>query len=146
MSLNIAHLAMWHAAVTLALTGVIWTVQLAVYPQFSSVGRECFVDFHRRYVRGITFVVTPLMGAEVLTAIALFLLGVRGPLFLGSLALLTTIWAITLLVELPLHRQLGAGFDEDAHRNLVLANWGRTLAWSARAAMVGAWLYGLSAW
>lgn len=144
MGFNIALLATIHASVTAALAGVIWTVQLAVYPQFDGVGRDGFAAFHRRYVRGITWVVTPLMGAEVLTAALLLWQGVRGPLFLGSLVLLATLWAITLAVELPLHRKLAAGFDADVHRNLVWTNWARTLAWTARAVMVNYWMFTLS--
>jgi len=146
MSLNVAHLALLHLLFTTALAGVIWTVQLAVYPQFGSVSAECFRAFHRHYLRGITWLVTPLMGVEFVTAVALWWSGVRGPVFLGSLVLLATIWAITFIVELPLHRKLGAGFDRDAHRNLLWANWARTLAWTARTVMVGVWFYSLSGW
>lgn len=144
MSLTLAHLALLHVAATFALAGLIWAVQLGIYPQFAAVGREAFVDYHRRYVRGIACVVAPLMGAEALTGGLLLWLGVRGPLFLGSLVLIATIWAITFAVEVPLHRKLGQGFDAEAHRHLVLTNWARTLAWTARAVMVGAWLFTLS--
>lgn len=144
MTLNLAHLALVHVGVSFALLGLIWAVQLAVYPQFAAVGREAFVDYHRRYVRGISGIVAPLMGAEVVTAGLLLWQGVRGPLFLGSLVLIATIWAITFVVELPLHRKLGQGFDADAHRQLVLTNWARTIAWTARAVMIGAWLFTLS--
>lgn len=146
MAFNIAHLAFLHVLVTAALVGVIWTVQLAIYPQFDGVGRDGFAAYHRRYVRGISGVVTVLMGVEALTAGLLFWQGVRGPFFLGSLVLLATIWAITFAVEVPLHRRLGQGFDAEAHRHLVWTNWARTLAWTARAVMVSAWLYNLSAW
>lgn len=146
MSFNIAHLALLHVLATAALTGVIWTVQLGVYPQFDAVGRDGFAAYHRRYVRGISAVVIPLIGLEALTAGLLFWQGVRGPLFLGSLVLIATIWAITFAVEVPLHRRLGRGYDAEAHRQLVWTNWARTLAWTARTAMVGTWLFSLSAW
>ncbi len=142
---NLAHLAIAHVAVTAALAGLSWAVQVAVYPLFDAVGAEGFASYHRRYVRGITFVVAPLMGAEVVTAALLLLQGVRGPLFLGSLVLIATIWAITFAVEVPLHRRLGAGFDAGDHRALVLTNWARTLAWTARTIMVACWLFTLSA-
>ncbi|MBA3848575.1 MAG: hypothetical protein C0502_01085 [Opitutus sp.] len=141
---NLAHLAIAHVAVTAALAGLIWAVQLAVYPLFDGVGADRFAAYHRRYVRGISFVAVPLMGAEAATAGLLLLQGVRGPLFLGSLVLIATIWAITFAVEAPLQRRLGAGYDAGAHRALVLANWARTLAWTARAIMVGVWLFTLS--
>ncbi len=144
MSVNVAHLAVLHVGVTCALAGLIWVVQLAVYPLFDGVGRDGFAAFHRRYVRGVSFVVVPLMGAEVLTAALLFLQGARGPLLLGSFVLIATVWLITFLVELPQHRRLAGGFDPEAHRVLIFANWARTVAWTARAVMVGAWLFTLT--
>jgi hypothetical protein len=144
MSANVAHLAILHVAVTCALAGLVWVVQLAVYPLFDGVGRDGFPAFHRRYVRGVSFVVAPLMGAEVVTAALLVLQGARGPLLLGSFVLIATIWLVTFLVELPQHRRLAGGFDPEAHRVLVFANWARTLAWTARAVMVGAWLFTLT--
>jgi hypothetical protein len=38
-----------------------------------------------------------------------------------------------------MHAVLGRGFDDAAHERLVTTNWIRTLAWSARAAIL-AWL------
>jgi hypothetical protein len=145
MSLNLAHLAILHVVVTAALAGVVWVVQLAVYPLFDGVGADRFAAYHARYMRGITGVVAPLIGAEVLSAAGLLWLGVRGPLFLGSLVLIAMIWAITFAVEIPLHRKLGRGYDAEAHRHLVIANWARTLGWTARAVMVSCWLFTLSA-
>lgn len=144
MTFNLAQLALVHAGVTFALAGLIWAVQLAVYPHFSAVGREAFPAYHRRYVRGISFVVVPLIGTEVVTAALLLVEGVRGPLFLGSLVLIGMIWLVTFAVEVPLHRKLSAGFEPEAHRHLVLANWARTLGWTARAVMIGFWLFTLT--
>jgi len=144
MSLNLALLALLHTGATFALTGLIWAVQLAVYPQFSSVGATDFAAYHRRYVRGITFVVGPLIAVEVITAGLLWYAGVRGSLFLGSLVLIAMIQAITFFVEVPLHQKLSRGFDAEAHRQLVLGNWARTVGWTTRAVMVGTWFYTLS--
>lgn len=144
MSPYLAHLAVVHVGVTCALAGLIWAVQLAVYPLFDAVGPDRFAAYHRRYVRGITAVVAPLIGAEIASAALLLWLGVRGPLFLGSLVLIAMIQAITFAVEVPLHRKLSQGYDAAQHRLLVLTNWTRTLGWTARAAMVGAWFFTLS--
>jgi hypothetical protein len=141
---NLAHLALVHAGVTAALAGLIWVVQIAIYPLFDGVGPDRFAGYHRRYVRAVTFVVAPLIGAETLTAVLLWWQGVRGPLFLGSLVLIAMNWAVTFAVEVPLHRRLSRGYDADAHRQLVFANWSRTLGWTARAVMIGAWLFTLS--
>lgn len=138
------HLALVHLAATCALAGLIWTVQLAIYPLFDGVGREAFPAFHRRYVRGISWIVAPLMGVEALTAGLVLAAGERAPLFLLGVALIAAIWLVTFLVEVPRHRRLAAGFDAAAHRELVGANWARTLAWTARAALVSAWLFAFS--
>lgn len=141
---NVADLAVAHLAITAAMAGVLWVVQLAVYPLFDAVGSAGFTAYHRRYNRAVSCVVAPLMLAEAASALALVLQGVRGPLFLGSLATLATIWLMTFFVQVPLHRQLARGYDAAVHRQLVLTNWFRTAAWTARAVMVGLWLLSLS--
>jgi hypothetical protein len=35
-----------------------------------------------------------------------------------------------------MHRRLERGFDADAHRRLVLGNWVRTVAWTARGVIL----------
>jgi hypothetical protein len=52
-----------------------------------------------------------------------------------GLLLVVAIWFSTFAVQVPLHRQLAAGFDALALRRLVRSNWLRTIAWSARAAL-----------
>lgn len=125
-----------HLAVTGAMAGVLAVVQAAVYPLFDGVGREGFAAYHRRYTARVGWVVGPLMAAEVVTAGALLAAGLRGGAFLGSLGLLVLAWAMTALVQVPLHRRLAAGFDPAAYRRLVATNWGRTVAWAARAGLV----------
>ena len=121
-----------HEAATWALTGLIWTVQLVHYPLFSQVGRENFPAYHQRHTRQITWVVAPLMLAEVFTAGWLILDGCRDRWFLASLAPLGFNWLSTLLVQIPLHGKLAAGFDAQVHHRLVSTNWWRTAAWSLR--------------
>jgi len=58
----------------------------------------------------------------------------------AGLGLLLIIWASTLLLQVPMHRKLGVGFDAEAWRFLVRSNWVRTIAWSLRAALVTVWL------
>lgn len=125
-----------HLAVTGAMAGVLWAVQLAVYPLFGAVGRADFPAYHRRYATRIGWVVGPLMLAEAATAAALWLGGLRAAGFSASLALLAIAWVSTAFVQVPLHRRLAAGYAAGAHRWLVRSNWLRTAAWSARAALV----------
>jgi hypothetical protein len=121
-----------HYAVTWALVGLIWTIQMVHYPLFAQVGPEHFVAYHRRHTREITLVVGPLMLAELVTAALLVLEGNRDPWLLASLPLLALIWISTGFVQIPLHNTLTSGFDAHAHRRLVSTNWWRTAAWSAR--------------
>ena len=123
-----------HHAATWALVGLIWVVQLVQYPLFAQVGREAFVSYHQRYTRQITWVVAPLMFAEIGTAAWLVIAGSRDPWLLASLVPLAFNWISTWLVQIPLHDKLATGFDERAHQRLVTTNWWRTAAWSARAA------------
>lgn len=125
-----------HLAVTGALAAILWVVQLAVYPLFDAVGRDGFAAYHRRYTAGIARVVGPLMLTEAGTAVLLWLGGLRGPVFLGSLVLLAVAWISTAAVQVPLHRRLTAGYEAGAHRRLVRTNWLRTGAWTARALLV----------
>ncbi len=121
-----------HYAVTGALVGLIWTIQMVHYPLFAQVGPEHFVAYHRRHTREITLVVGPLMLAELVTAALLVLEGNRDPWLLASLPLLALIWISTGFVQIPLHNTLTSGFDAHEHRRLVTTNWWRTAAWSAR--------------
>lgn len=121
-----------HLAATWALVGLIWTIQLVHYPLFAQVGKECFVSYHRQHTRRITWVVAPLMFAELVTAGVLMFLGLREPWLIASLLPLGFNWVSTALVQIPLHNQLALGFDSKAHRRLVATNWWRTIAWSLR--------------
>lgn len=125
-----------HIAVTIAMAGILWVVQLAVYPLFGTVGRADFAGYHRRYTTGIGYVVGPLMAIEVLTAAALLWQGFRPVPFVASLALLAVNWVSTAAVQVPLHHRLARGYELPAHRRLVRSNWVRTIAWTARAGLV----------
>lgn len=127
-----------HAGVTLMMTGVIWVVQVCLYPLFAHVGDARFLDYHRGHSVRISFVVVPLMIAEFGTAIGLAMHVPQGVepwwTWLG-LGLLLAIWAATFLLAVPKHRTLSGGFEAEAHRKLVAQNWIRTALWSARSCL-----------
>ncbi len=126
-----------HLATTLAMTGVIWFVQLVHYPLFRYASRPTFSDFADAHQRRTSWVVMPLMLTELASAVALVWWvapPARTPA-LVALVLLLVIWLSTFFVLVPLHRRLSRGFDARAARRLVGTNWIRTAAWSARAAL-----------
>jgi hypothetical protein len=79
------------------------------------------------------------MAVEAFTAIALLWwrpAGVSEELAWLGAGLLLVIWASTFALQIPRHNVLSRGFDERAHRALVLTNWIRTAAWSLRRGLV----------
>lgn len=126
-------------AATLYLVGVIWIVQILVYPLMANVGAEGYSAYHNLHTTRISPLVVPAMIVELLTAIYF----VFAPLekvdyrycWFG-LALVLIIWISTFLLQVPLHEKLAGGFDAEVQRNLVLTNWIRTIAWSLRGALV----------
>lgn len=125
-----------HAAATLFLTGLIWTVQIVHYPLFAQVGDADFPAYERAHVERISWIAGPSMAVEAVSALALAALLPSGPgrrwAVLGLL-LLTVIWLSTALLQVPLHNLLARGLDREAVARLVQTNWIRTAAWSARA-------------
>ncbi len=43
---------------------------------------------------------------------------------------------MSMLLQVPAHRRLSAGFDDRAASRLVETNWLRTALWSARSALI----------
>ncbi len=129
------------------MVGVIWTIQWVHYPLMADVGEATFPAYHRRHMQRITHVVAPVMLVELGSGLWLFGLaaasverapGVGGSfgLLSSSLALLMVAWFSTVVVQVPQHRRLRSGYDRPSIRRLVIGNWIRTVAWTARAALL----------
>lgn len=125
-----------HAAATWALIGLIWTVQVVLYPLFGRCGREAFQGYHAAHMCGITVIVAPLMFLELGTAAWLVVGGERNVWLLASLLPLGVSWISTALLQVPLHKKLERGFDEGSWRKLVATNWWRTMAWTSRGVLL----------
>ena len=124
-----------HLVATLLMAGVIVFVQVVHYPLMDRVGRDGFARYEDGHTRRTSFVVVPLMTAELASAVWLAAAPpspeLRAPAYAG-LALLAVIWLSTALLQVPAHRRLSEGFHPAAHRRLVGTNWIRTVAWLAR--------------
>lgn len=124
-----------HGAATLAMVGLIWFVQIVHYPLFAQVGREQFAQYEWLHQARTAQVVGPLMLTEALTATLLLLSDLtpaaRNLAWIG-MALLVVIWLSTVLLQVPLHRRLAAGYDSRSAARLVSSNWLRTIAWTLR--------------
>ena len=123
---------------TLFMVGVIWMCQIAHYPLLADVG-SALPAYQARNTRLTTYVVGPPMLVELGAAALLVVWRPAAiPLWtaLLGLALVGVIWLATMLASVPMHERLGRGFDPAAHRRLVATNWIRTIAWTARGALV----------
>ena len=123
-------------ASTLPLVGLIWLIQLVHYPLFARVGADAFTDYHAAHTRLITLIVAPLMLVELVAAFASTQTSESTPLLWLGLGLAIAVWLVTMLISVPQHNVLSPGFNANAHAILVSTNWLRTLAWTARGAIV----------
>ena len=122
-----------HAAVTAALAGLVWVVQLVVYPAFRIAGpTDAWPAYHRRHTTAMALVVAVPWAVQGLVVAAL-LVRQPGPLVLLAAALAATTVAVTVLVSVPLHTRLGPVYDDQVAPRLIRTNWARTAAWSAGA-------------
>jgi len=128
-----------NAFATLVMVGLIWFVQVVHYPLFAKVGNSGFSDYEQSHQRRTTLVVAPFMLIEAATAIALIGFRPSGvsvvSAFLG-VSLVGVIWFSTAFLQVPAHERLAKSFSPIAHRSLVVSNWLRTVAWSARSLLV----------
>lgn len=123
-----------------AMTGLIWVVQIVVYPQFHDLGAGEFHAYHEAYMTRIGFVVIPLMLAEAGLAGACLWLGWRSRFrrqLLASAGLVAVAWASTFFVQAPMHVALRSSPDpEQWIHSLVATNWIRTAIWTARSVLL----------
>ena len=131
-----------NAAATWAMVGVIWFVQLVHYPLFAGYAGDGFRLAMAAHQRLTTWVVAPLMLAELVTSLALPAV-TPGWLPWAGVACVTVCWASTVAVQVPLHERLARdGYDLAVERRLVRTNWVRTVAWTLHGAVCG-WMAAL---
>lgn len=128
-----------HAGATLFLVGLIWTIQIVHYPLFRNVGADGYAAYQTQHMSRITYVVAPVMLAELATAIYFAFAvydDVNPNYFRFGLALVLLIWISTMLIQSPIHGRLAKAFNDDLVSRLVSTNWIRTFLWTLRGALV----------
>lgn len=127
-------------AATWFLVGLIWIIQIVHYPLFANVGQQQFELYSNKHQMLITFIVGPVMVAEILTAIILAWYAPCPELttwFRIGLMLVILIWLSTAFIQVPQHSRLtNSGYDHATIKALVNWNWIRTIAWTARGAIL----------
>ena len=127
-----------HAAATSGLAGLVWVVQVVVYPAFRAAGpTTAWPAVHAHHTRAMAAVVTLPWAVQGLTLTALLLRrpdGVPLGLLLLTGVLAATTVVVTGLSSVPLHGRLAGGYDAALTDRLIATNWVRTLAWTGGAA------------
>ena len=132
-------LLLCHAGVTLIMVGIIWSVQLAIYPQFRAVPSEDFTRYVSNHASRIVLLLAPFAPAEVILALLVFVLrpdGVSAVATFVAGGLLAAGWVATGLWYAPLHGRLQTeGYDARLIERLIATNWLRTALWSTRGVL-----------
>jgi uncharacterized membrane protein len=126
--------AVANLVVAAALAGLIWTIQVVHYPLFARVGPQEWPRYEAEHQRRITWLVGPLMVANVVLAVAL-LLAEPDVLSAINAGLAVAVFIATGLIYAPMHGGLQSSAGEVAIRRLVRANWARTAAWTVQVAV-----------
>ncbi len=106
---------------------LIWIVQLVIYPGLKFYQKPDLMQWHKKYVIKIAYVVMPLMIGQLSLAIVqtftMFSL-----YHLIILILIVCVWISTFFQFLPMHNRISFGDSEDSILDqLIQKNWGRTI-------------------
>ena len=121
---------------TAVMTGVIWFVQWVHYPLLATVPVDRAVETAVEHQRRTGQVLALPMAAEGVTT--LWLLVSRPDAvslvlpWLGAFLLAVALGS-TVFLSVPLHSKMATNPTADVGRRLIVTNWPRTIAWSARA-------------
>lgn len=134
-----------HAGFTWVMVGIMWSVQLAIYPQFRTVSAADFREYATAHSTRIVAVLAPFAPLEVVLAFLVWVgrpAGVSGWLAFGSGLLLVVGWVATGLWYGPLHGRLQTEpYDPALIERLISTNWARTVLWTLRGFLATAMLW-----
>ena len=128
---------------TAVMVGVIWFVQIVHYPLLAQFGSTQSVTVAQQHQQRTGYVVGLPMLVEGVTTLWLL---VQRPdrvavlLPWANAVLLAVALGSTVLLSVPLHAKMAQAHNDETGRRLVLTNWPRTIAWTARLALCGVML------
>ncbi len=118
-----------------AMVGLIWTIQIVHYPMLATYSALAPAMAAMDHQKRISWVVGPLMAAEGVTALVLLFdrpATMSGLSAWAAAGLLGVALLSTVMVQVPLHTRLAEHHDADTAHRLIVSNWVRTVAWTAR--------------
>ncbi len=136
MPLLVVHLAaVWFCV------GLVWVVQVLVYPGFRGIDPARWGEQHDRHTRLMARTVSAPWAVQGVTCAVLLVWRPDGvPFWLAALAGVcgAATVAVTVGISVPCHQRLSAGYDDAVLDRLVRTNWYRTVAWTAGGVVAGA--------
>ena len=131
-----------HLIFTSIMTGVIWVIQIVHYPSFHFIEKELYTAFQKFHMNKISIIVIPIMLAELITGMMLFLdKSSKSPFLIISFVILVLIWLITGVFFSKAHNELMTGYQELVVNQLVVMNWIRTSLWTLRLLLLTYFVY-----
>ena len=131
-----------HLIFTSIMTGVIWVIQIVHYPSFHFIEKELYTAFQKFHMNKISIIVIPIMLAELITGMMLFLdKSSKSPFLIISFVILVLIWLITGVFFSKAHNELITGYQELVVNQLIAMNWIRTLLWTLRLLLLTYFVY-----
>jgi len=137
-------LLLLNAVATWTMVGLIWFVQRVHYPLLALIGTDRARPIAIEHQRRTAQVVGLPMAVEGATTLGLL---VRTPTAVGTswvwanAVLLAVALGSTVLLSVPLHARMAEAPDASIGRRLVVTNWPRTVAWTARGAICAVMLH-----
>jgi hypothetical protein len=122
--------------VSVALFGLIWTIQLVHYPAFMYIEKERFRAFAKMHTFKITLIVAPLMIAELFSAMYLMVINFFSILQATLLLIVILVWLATIFLSVPYHNTLAKGKNDQVIQRLIKTNWIRTVLWTAKLVLL----------
>ena len=128
---------------TAVMAGVIWFVQWVHYPLLASVPVDRAIETAVDHQRRTGQVLALPMAVEGVTTLWLLVSrpdAVSLILPWASAVLLAVVLGSTVFVSVPLHAKMATNPTADVGQRLVVTNWPRTIAWTARTVVCAAML------
>ena len=147
---NLRPLIVVHAATSMFMVGLIWTIHYVHYPLFAYVGESTYASFQAVHVERIgrlLFVPWLTEGFTLIGILALAFLGGRKTLRVPAVlngAAMAVVLVMSGFWSAPAHARLADGFDKAVHDELMTVNLIRSLAWTVCGAC-SIWIV-LSTW
>jgi len=112
--------------------GVIWLVQILIYPSFKLATDRKYHEFH---IKTISIVVMPIMLMELGASIYLYFMA-KSYITLFVLILLIMIWLSTFFLQVPQHRLVQEDSSPALIEKLISSNWIRSCLWTGKTLLL----------